>query len=178
MSEPPSTDDIILDRAIQGTDATRCVDWAIGMLMAGYDADYLCRLAGQLPPFDLDSVAGLRDRALAELGFHDLTNDTQICHTVANALRQHRSDELRTQKTLESAKWLYVTRNIRDLQPLYLLSHALEDLKQSDHQWYVDGMNQSNATQLSNQIVDRYLALHRLKPCHPKISNPACHPAE
>src|SRR4051812_22293724 len=98
MSVPPSTDDIILDRGIQGSDPRRCVDWAIGMLMSGHDADYLCRLAGQLPPFDFDSVAGLRDRALGELGFYDLTNDTLICHTVANALSQHRGDELRTQR--------------------------------------------------------------------------------
>ena len=107
MSESPSTDDIILDRAIQGTDCRRCVDWAIGMLMSGHDADYLCRLAGQLPPFDLDTITGLRDRALAELGFHDLLDDALLCHTVANALRQHRGDELRTEKTLESARWLY-----------------------------------------------------------------------
>lgn len=160
MAEPPTTDDIILDRAIRGTDCQRCVDWAIGLLTAGQDADYLGRLAGQLPPFDLDTIATLRDRALTELGIRDLSDNALLCHTVANALRQHRGDEARNLEILESAKWLYIDHDISDLQPLYLLWHGLKELKLFDEQWYVEGMNQANAAQVSAQIVDRFIALN------------------
>lgn len=164
MPNPPSTDDIILDRVIQGTDCQRCVDWAIGMLMIGYDADYLCRLAGQLPPFDLDSISTLRDRALGELGFDDLSSEALICCSVANSLQRHGNDELPTRKILESAKWLYVTRDIRSLQPLYLLSHGLYELDEFGEQWYVDGMNRANVSQIAKHIVDAFVRQHAKSP--------------
>lgn len=83
MTATPTTDEIILDRNFRGTDCQRCVTWAIEMLVQGYDADYLRRLAGQLPVYDLDAISVLRDRALTELGYDSL-DDTLQCFLVTN----------------------------------------------------------------------------------------------
>lgn len=161
---PPTTDDIILDRAVHGTDCQRCVDWAIGMLIAGHDTDYLGRLAGQIPPFDMDSISMLRDRALEELGFEDLSSQRLICCLIANSLYQLRKEGLSPQGILESAKHLYVVRDIIDLEPLYLLSHGLSELEEYGDQWYVDDMTPSNTPEITTQIVDEFIKLHAQSP--------------
>ena len=86
MCAAPTTEDIILDRAVRGTDCQRCVDWAIGMLMQGHETDYLGRLAGQIAPFELDTISHLGDSALAELGFDTLDHGRLICGTITNML--------------------------------------------------------------------------------------------
>ena len=130
--------------------------------MIGRDTDYLCRLAGQLPPFNLYSIATLRDRALEELGFADLSSDTLICYSVASLLHQHRNDASATWKVLDSAKCLYVARDISELQPLYLLWHGLDELKQFGEQWYVDDMGHANATEVTDQIIDAFIKSHSM----------------
>lgn len=160
MHNPPTTEDIILDRSIQGTDCQRCVDWAISMLMLGHETDYLGRLAGQLPPFDLDSIGILRDRALEELGFEDLSSEALICCSMANALQQHRNDDLMSERVLKSAKMLYFNHTILDLHPLYLLSHGLNDLEEFGDQWYAEGMNHSNASEIKRSMVDAFIKVH------------------
>ncbi len=157
MSDPPSTNDIIIDRAMLGMDCQRCVDWAIGMLMHGHETDYLGRLAGQLPPFDRDEIGLLRDCALEELGFADLSSETLVCSSLANALQKHQGNVAMTNSLLESARQLYIERNIHDLQSLYLLAYGLQDLEEFGQQWYVEDMDQSNASTIARRMIDQFI---------------------
>lgn len=128
--------------------------------MLGHETDYLGRLAGQLPPFDLDSIGILHDRALEELRFEELSSEALICCSVANALQQHRNDDLMSERILKSAKMLYVNHTSVDLPPLYLLSHCLHELKQFGDQWYAEGMNLVNASEMKRSIVDAFIKAH------------------
>jgi len=164
MTDAPTTDDIVLDRAIRvmlghamhRADCKRCVDWAVGMLAAGFDTDALCRLAGQMPPYDEASIVNLRDRVLAQLGFDDLSA-ASICRAIANILQRGASDQTMLRETLNHARVLYGKRYADDLQPLYLLSLALQDMEQFGDQQYVDGMTRGNAKTMAQGIVEEFV---------------------
>jgi len=154
--EYPTTYDILLDRAVRGTDCKRCVDWAIGLLLQGKDSDYVCRLAGQVAPFDSFTVSELRDRALHELGFEHLDDELLICHVLARALIDAIDDRTETLRILRLAREYFVTHGYDSLRMLYLLSHGLEEFAEYGEQWYIPEMDDANRESKTCQIIEEF----------------------
>ncbi|MGY8770760.1 MAG: hypothetical protein ACKVH8_20310 [Pirellulales bacterium] len=159
----PSTNEIILDRVIQGTDCQRCVDWAVGQLVEGVEKDYVCRLAGQRPPFDQIIISDLRDRALTELGFSLVSDEALICHLIASELQVYLGNDSDTGNVLTTAASIYLSHKILDLQPLYMLYHARKELEEFGEQYYINDYTKSNRLIRTAQITREFISEHIIR---------------
>lgn len=156
----PDTYDILLDRVERGTDCKRCVEWAIGLLLQGCEFDFVSRLAGQTAPFDADRIGPLRDKALKEIGFDNLDEESVVCHILAHSLRKSLGEKTAMERVLRNAREFYVVRRYQSLQPLYMLSHALEEFAEFNEQWYIPGMNRENIDARTCEIVQDFARRH------------------
>src|SRR5215475_1163705 len=87
MTSSISTARILADKVQQNTCGQQCVDWALGMLEAGHDGQYLQRLAAMSPPYNHFELAALRDHALAEQDIAEIQHDEAIVQYAKELLR-------------------------------------------------------------------------------------------
>lgn len=158
MKPAPTTFDIILDRSIRGTNYQRCVDWAVDQLINGIETDYLCRLAGQLPPYDHDLISVLRDQALVELGFDIGDEEVLFCQVIARAIKENRFTDEYLDELLEWARLIYLRHDSPRLLSLYLLFHARRDLDTYGEQYYLENFSDNNLNERTQRVLDEFIA--------------------
>ncbi|MEX0867460.1 MAG: hypothetical protein WD030_08875 [Pirellulales bacterium] len=157
MKSVPSTFDIILDRSIRGTNYQHCVDWAVDQLIDGIETDYVCRLAGQLPPYDHDLIGVLRDQALVELGFDVGDEERLFCQSIARAIGRDRFSDECLNELLEWARLIYLKHYSSKLHSLYLLFHARRGLDTYGEQHYLENFSDSNRDELTQKVLDEFI---------------------
>ena len=121
------------------------VDWAVDMLMAGYDTEHLAILAGESEPFNQFEMQELTDKVLAELQLDysdkDLTIKNYVCYLIDKSL----DGELDNFKVLDILKDICIELDYEIyLYDFYSLYFAKEDLSHSENQWYWDGATREN----------------------------------
>ncbi|WP_222535421.1 hypothetical protein [Pedobacter polysacchareus] len=132
-----------------------CIDWAVDMLMEGFDTEHLVILSGISPPYEQFELQKIADKALEELQL-DYSDRDQIIKDYINYLSK---EALNNQ-----IEPLYALRLIRDiyleldheksLQQFYLLYYAKYDLLDSENQWYIDGIDRSN---IDSKIIEHFI---------------------
>ena len=153
---------VLADKALQDVSPQACVDWAVGMLVAGYDGQNLAMLAGMLPPFNYFEITSLRDRALAEVNAPDLSTTDAVLVYAAERLRLALDGNADMAETLRAVKDLCVAHDYHpDLYEFYLLFFAQDDLRGSTLQWYWDGATQANIDSIIRDRAERFVAQTR-----------------
>ena len=136
------------------------VDWAVSMLLCGYDSPSLMVLAGESQPFNQFELRALVGDTLTEL---DLPIDANIdclakkyaCELV-NAMI---SGEKPSPFVLRTLYNLCVDMDYVDyLFPFYLLFYAQDDLRQADRQYYWPDMDRTNVEQVIQEYAQEWLA--------------------
>ena len=84
---PPSTKQILAEKALDMTCGQTCVDWAAGLIEAGSDSMHMAMLAGMSPPFNHFEVASRRDQALTDLGITPVSKSDAVRAWAAEYLR-------------------------------------------------------------------------------------------
>lgn len=83
MKPVKTTAEILAFKALNRDIDKAWVDWAVDMLIAGYDSEHLTILAGESEPFNQFQIQELADKVLAELQL-DYSNKDQTIKNYAN----------------------------------------------------------------------------------------------
>ena len=144
----------VLNRNIDKT----WVDWAVDMLMAGFDTENLVILAGEGEPFNQFYLQDLTTKILDELQLDysdkDQTIKNYACYLVDKAL----NGEMESVKVLDILKDICIELNMEKyLYQFYLLYFTKTDLLESENQWYLDGVDRSNV----DKVIADYFSTWR-----------------
>ena len=153
MNTVKSTSEILAFKILNRNVNNVWINWAIEMLMAGFDSENLLYLAGeneQTNQFELQKIA---DRVLNELKLdysdRERVIENYICYLLDEAILKKRSYE----SVLKNLKDLCIELDYESsLYDFYSLYFAQDDLKYSTHQWYWENANRENI----NQIIKDY----------------------
>ncbi len=145
MKPVKSTAEILALKALNRNIGQTWVDWAVEMLVAGFETEHLVILAGESKPFNQFYMQELAERVLEELHLDYSDKDRAIKNYASYLIDEAldgRMDKIEVLRILDDIyieldrpKYLY------DFSSLY---NAKWDLLESDMQWYWDGATKDN----------------------------------
>lgn len=153
MNPVKSTSEILAFKVLNRSVDNVWVNWAVEMLIAGYDSENLLYLAGENEKTNQFELQNIANKALTELNL-DFSNEEMVinnyvCYLIDQAISKERSYE----SVLENLKNLCIELDYASyLYDFYSLFYAQEDLKFDTHQWYWDNADRENI----NQIIEDY----------------------
>ena len=109
MQLPKSTAEILALKVLGETTNETWVNWAVEMLLAGFDGEYLVELAGISPPYNGWEMDTLIAKVLAEQGINVSDEERIIKNYVCYLVNKALAGEVPILKALESLKdlWYY-----------------------------------------------------------------------
>lgn len=154
MNLVKSTSEILAFKVLNRNVNNVWINWAIEMLIAGYNSESLLFLAGENENTNQFELQNLANKTLDELGLDFSDKDKVI-----NDYVYYLIDEA----ILGKKSYLSVLRALKDLcvelgyisflYDFYSLYYAQEDLKFYTHQWYWKNANRENINQI---IIDYF----------------------
>lgn len=140
----------------------RWVDWAVSLLVAGYDTPSLRILAGVAAPFDAPEMTALADRVLVELGLRPIPDPRQAASILTTELcRQLLAGTASIGEVLQQIKDVCIELDEeRELMDFFLLHFARCDLVDDEIQWYWDGATRENIDEIVRDRCRKWLADH------------------
>lgn len=131
----------VLNRDIDKT----WVDWAIDMLLAGFDTENLVILAGEGEPFNQFYLQDLTTKILGELHLDYSDKEQTVKNYACYLIDKAQNGEMEPVNVLEILKDICIEMDMEKyLYHFYLLYFAKDDLSESENQWYLDGVDRSN----------------------------------
>lgn len=149
MTPTASTIEILAYKIFKRDFGKEWVNWAVEMLMNGFDTEYLVILAGMIEPYDQFEMQSITEKALDELGLNYSSPDTVIYQYICQLLKNS-TDRFVTLTTIRDIYEEIDTP--ASLRYFYFLYYAKAELLTSPDQWYIDGANRSNI----DQMIDDY----------------------
>ena len=145
----PLTCKMLVERALKVDQAEDWIDWAIEMLLAGFDTEHLRILAGLLPPFNRFELNVFVDKTLQELKLDNQHEDDLTYGYVYYLILQALDKQKSFKSVLSEIRSLCIYRgHDQNLMPFYLLYYALDDLETDTVQWYWNGANRENISDI------------------------------
>ena len=138
------------------------VNWAVEMLMAGFETENLIILAGESSPYDQSELQVLTEKIFNELDINysdkeKIINDF-VCYTIDKALNK----EVDSFKVLSILTDIYVELDYQtDYKDFYFLHYAKEELDEMGTQWYWEGADKSNIDQIVETTFIKWKATHQ-----------------
>lgn len=137
---PPSTTQIVAEKALGMACGQACVDWAVGLLAAGSESVPVAMLAGMTPPLNHFEVASRRDRALADLGVADMSKGDAARAWAAEHLRRAWDGGADRRTAIRTVSALCVSHEyLAELFDFYLLACAWDDLDEVGQSFHWPG---------------------------------------
>ncbi len=145
MKPVKSTAEILAFKALNRDVNKTWVDWAVEMLLAGFDTENLVILAGEFEPYNQFQLQHLTTKVLDELqldySHHEQTIKNYACYLIDKSLH----GEIDNFKVLEILKNICVELGDEAyLFDFYLLYFTKDDLSYSEAQWHWDGATLEN----------------------------------
>ncbi|HEY4327481.1 MAG TPA: hypothetical protein VGN20_26085 [Mucilaginibacter sp.] len=153
MKPIASTAEILVFKMLGYNVNTKWIDWAYGMLVAGFENEDLVILAGELEPYNQFELQILADKVFFDLNLNwddrELICKNYVCYLVSEAV----DGRMLPINVLDILKDIYLSA---DYDPpyddFYELYYAYDDLKYSKNQWYIAGVTRENI----NEIIKAY----------------------
>lgn len=142
------------------------VDWALEMLLAGYDTEHLVILAGEREPFNSFQMQVLTDKVLAELHLNYSDKHQVIKNYVCYLIGKSLDGELENFRVLSILKGLCIEIGYQDplydyLYDFYSLYFAKEDLLHAEYQYYWGEATKENI----DEIITNYFIQWKATEC-------------
>lgn len=154
MKPVKSTAEILAFKVLNRDIDKTWVDWAVDMLMTGFDTEHLTILAGESEPFNQFQMQELTNKVLAELQLDYSDKDQTIKNYACYLIDKSLCGELDNFKVLLILKNICIKLDYEKyLYDFYLLYFAKDDLLYSDNQWYWKGATRENIDKI---IVDYF----------------------
>lgn len=145
MREVKSTVEILAFKALNRDIDRTWVEWAVEMLMAGFDTENLAILAGEYEPYNQFQLQALTTRAFDELQLDYSNKDQTIKNYSCYLIDKSLNGELNSFKVLAILKDICIELDYASyLYDFYLLYFAKDDLSYSDNQYYWNGADKDN----------------------------------
>ena len=143
------------------------VDWAVEMLMAGFENDNLMILAGEFEPYNQFQLQDLTTKVFKELNLDFSDKDLLIKNYACYLIDKFFIGELDNFKVLFELKDICIELDHEKyLYGFYSLYFAKEDLFDSENQWYWEGATRENI----EKIIEEYF-LNWKSNCKEKTTN-------
>ena len=131
------------------------VDWAVDMLVAGFDTDNLRILAGETEPINQFYAQDLVEKILSELKLDYSDKEYVVKNYALFLIEKSLSSKLDNFKTLRILKDICVELDYADyLYDFYLLYYAKEDFEYSEYQYYWKKNN------LTKENIDGFISTY------------------
>lgn len=155
MKPVKSTAEVLALKALNRDINKTWVDWAVEMLMGGFDTENLAILAGEFEPYNQFQLQDLTTKVLDELQL-DYSDKTQTIKNYACYLIDKSLDgELDNFKVLDILKDICIELDCEKyLYDFYSLYFAKDDLSYSENQWYWEGATRENIEKI---ITDYFI---------------------
>ncbi len=154
----PSTTEILAFKVLNRYTDKRWVDWAVDMLMAGFDTEHLCILAGESEPLDFFEMQSLTTKVLAELDLDYSDRDQIILNYVIYLIDQALAGEMDGFAVLSKLKDLHMEQDLDYLYNFYLLYWAKDDLLEMGQQGYWIGATRQNIDRIVEEQFIQFKA--------------------
>ena len=159
MKPVKSTTEILAFKALNRDINKTWVDWAVEMLMAGFDTENLTILAGEFEPFNQFQLQNLTTVVLSELRLDYSDKKRAIKNYACYLIDKVRNREIETVKALDILKDICCELDmVSYLFQFYLLYFTKTDLLESENQLYMDGVDRSNI----DKVIDDYFTTWKI----------------
>ena len=159
MKSVKSTTEILAFKALNRDINKTWVDWAVEMLMAGFDTENLTILAGEFEPFNQFQLQNLTTVVLSELRLDYSDKERAIKNYACYLIDKVRNREIETVKALDILKDICCELDmVSYLFQFYLLYFTKTELLESENQLYMDGVDRSNI----DKVIDDYFTTWKI----------------
>ncbi len=149
MKPVKSTAEILAFKALNRDIDKSWIDWAVDMLMAGFDTENLAILASEFEPCNQFQLQDLTSKVLDELRLDYSDKDQTIKNYACYLIDKSLDGELANFKVLDILKDICIELDYEKyLYDFYSLYFAKEDLSYSENQWYWDGATRENIDEI------------------------------
>jgi hypothetical protein len=142
----------------------RWVDWAIDMVLSGFESEHLLILAGELKPYNQFYFRELTTKLFKELEL-DLTNQDKIINNyIIYLVEEAYKGRKNTYTVLDTITRFYYDLDCpSSLTDLALLYWAWGDLKYDEVQWYWPGADRTNINFIIQEYFKDWLAANEYR---------------
>jgi len=150
MKPVEKTFEILAFKALgRDIDGRTLVDWAIDMLVAGYNTEYLTILAGEREPFNPFQIEKLVNNVLSELQLDYSDMGQTIRNYAYYLIGISLNNEIDSYEVLGILKRICAELEYEESwMDFFLLYYAKDDLLYSENQYYWDGATRENIDQI------------------------------
>jgi hypothetical protein len=153
-----STAEILAFKALNRNIDKTWVNWAVDMLIAGYETENLIILAGEIEPYDQFELQKLTSKILEELNLDFLDQKQVLKNCAYHLIKNSLNNEIEPLAVLKILKDICVELDYEEnLYDFYLLYFAKVDLLESVNQWYWKGATQAN---IDSTIKEYFINYH------------------
>lgn len=164
MKPIPSTIEILAYKVLNRNVGETWINWAVNMLMEGFDTEYLVELTGASPLDNQFELQALSTKVLHELNL-DYTDKDQIiksytCYLIGLALSGH----MLPIKVLDIFQKLYIELDYESyLSDFYYLYFAKKDLINDEMQWYWMDADKNNIDSIIHNYFVQWLSKNAIE---------------
>ncbi|WP_131537755.1 hypothetical protein [Pedobacter nototheniae] len=162
-SLPKLTAEVLAYKALNRDFDKNWINWAIEMLINGFDTEHLVILAGMSEPFDYFEMQALTTKVLNELGL-DYSNKLKSGYDyISYLINLCFENKIKPIAALREIMDLYLELSHESsIQHFYFLYYAKVDLIEDEVQWYIDGVDRSNIDETILNYFREWLDIHPL----------------
>jgi hypothetical protein len=158
-----STSEILAFKILNRDIGKIWIDWAIDMLMAGFNTKNLVILAGESEPFNQFQLQKLTDKVLDELHLDYSDKKLIIKNYVFYLIDKALKGEIENNEVLKILKDICIELDYENyLYDFYLLYFAKDDLSDSENQWYWNGATRNNIDKIIKDYFNKWKDSHSI----------------
>jgi hypothetical protein len=158
MHKVKSTYKVLVKRSLQQGSIEVWQDWALEMMVAGFETEHLILLAGLSPHFNRFQLDDIVNKALKELSLDTMSDDEMIGGYVYYLIDQALHSKLSTKVVLDILRDLCRDRDFdKELYNFYYLAFAQEELEELGVQFYWEGANSNNIDSIINNEFQEWI---------------------
>jgi len=158
MKPVESTYEILLWKFLNKSVDEKWSNWALEMMMVGFDTEYLVQLAGIDKPYNYFELSDLTDKVFKELKLDYTNRDKVVNNYVTYLCKEVLNSNRGLLKTLREIKDLCIALDYDNkIYGFYSLYFAKEDLNYSSVQWYWEGADKSNIDTICFDYLKKWI---------------------
>ena len=160
-SLPKSTAEVIAYKALNRNFDCTWTNWAVEMLINGFETEHLVILAGMSEPFDYFEMQSLTTKTLNELELDASNKLKSVYDYITYLIDLCFNNQITPVAVLAETRDLYIELDYeQSLQEFYFLYYAKTDLIEDEVQWYIEGVDRSNIDEKVNLYFSTWMEMY------------------
>lgn len=158
MKPVDSTYEVIAWKFLNKSVDEKWSNWAVDMMMAGFETEHLVELAGIEKPYNQFELKALTDKVFEELNLNYTNQNKVVIDYVSYLAMEVLNKNRDLLKTLREIKNLCIALDYHSkIYDFYSLYFAKEDLNYDAVQWYWNGADRGNIDKICIDYFKKWL---------------------